>query len=67
MTNSPPQVAPLWGGEMLGTDPMAIAFPAREEPAVVIDLTTSACVRQAADAARLGAHPKGAPSTTPGE
>ena len=28
MTNSPPQVAPLWGAEkMLGTNPMAIAFP----------------------------------------
>jgi LDH2 family malate/lactate/ureidoglycolate dehydrogenase len=43
MTNSPPQVAPLWGAEkMLGTNPMAIAFPGLEEPAVVIDLTTSA-------------------------
>ena len=36
MTNSPPQVAPLWGAEkMLGTNPMAIAFPGGEEPAVV--------------------------------
>jgi len=43
MTNSPPQVAPLWGAEkMLGTNPMAIAFPGKEEPAVVIDITTSA-------------------------
>jgi L-2-hydroxycarboxylate dehydrogenase (NAD+) len=43
MTNSPPQVAPLWGAErMLGTNPMAIAFPAGEEPPVVIDVTTSA-------------------------
>jgi L-2-hydroxycarboxylate dehydrogenase (NAD+) len=43
MTNSPPQVAPLWGAEkMLGTNPMAIAFPGLEEPPVVIDLTTSA-------------------------
>ena len=43
MTNSPPQVAPLWGAEkMLGTNPMAIAFPGGEEPAVVIDVTTSA-------------------------
>jgi len=43
MTNSPPQVAPLWGAEkMLGTNPMAIAFPGREEPPIVIDITTSA-------------------------
>ena len=43
MTNSPPQVAPLWGAEkMLGTNPMAIAFPALEEPPVVIDFTASA-------------------------
>lgn len=43
MTNSPPQVAPLWGAEkMLGTNPMAIAFPAGEEPPMVIDITTSA-------------------------
>lgn len=43
MTNSPPQVAPLWGAEkMLGTNPMAIAFPGGEEPPVVIDVTTSA-------------------------
>lgn len=43
MTNSPPQVAPLWGAEkMLGTNPMSIAFPGGEEPPVVIDITTSA-------------------------
>lgn len=43
MTNSPPQVAPLWGAEkVLGTNPMSIAFPGLEEPAVVIDLTSSA-------------------------
>jgi L-2-hydroxycarboxylate dehydrogenase (NAD+) len=56
MTNSPPQVAPLWGAEkMLGTNPMAIAFPALEEPAVVIDLTTSAfAFGKVEDAARRG-------------
>ncbi len=43
MTNSTPLVAPLWGAErMLGTNPIAIAFPGREEPPVVIDLATSA-------------------------
>jgi L-2-hydroxycarboxylate dehydrogenase (NAD+) len=56
MTNSPPQVAPLWGAEkMLGTNPMAIAFPGLEEPAVVIDLTTSAfAFGKVEDAARRG-------------
>jgi len=43
MTNSTKLVAPLWGAEkMLGTNPIAIAFPGKEEPAVVIDMATSA-------------------------
>jgi L-2-hydroxycarboxylate dehydrogenase (NAD+) len=43
MTNSTKLVAPLWGAErMLGTNPIAIAFPAEEEPPVVVDLATSA-------------------------
>jgi LDH2 family malate/lactate/ureidoglycolate dehydrogenase len=43
MTNSTKLVAPLWGAErMLGTNPIAIAFPGYEEPAVVIDMATSA-------------------------
>ncbi|MGL4423554.1 MAG: Ldh family oxidoreductase [Gemmataceae bacterium] len=43
MTNSTKLVAPLWGAErMLGTNPIAIAFPCEEEPPVVIDLATSA-------------------------
>ena len=43
MTNSTPLVAPLWGAErMLGTNPIAIAFPGHEEPPVVVDLATSA-------------------------
>ena len=42
MTNSTRIVAPLWGREkMLGTNPIAIAFPGNEEPPVVIDLATS--------------------------
>jgi LDH2 family malate/lactate/ureidoglycolate dehydrogenase len=41
--NSTKLVAPLWGAErMLGTNPIAIAFPGREEPPIVIDLATSA-------------------------
>ncbi len=44
MTNSTKLVAPLWGVErMLGTNPIAIAFPGLEEPPIVIDLATSAC------------------------
>jgi LDH2 family malate/lactate/ureidoglycolate dehydrogenase len=43
MTNSTKLVAPLWGAErMLGTNPIAVAFPGRDEPPVVIDLATSA-------------------------
>jgi len=41
MTNSTKLVAPLWGAErMLGTNPIAIAFPGLEEPPIVIDLAT---------------------------
>lgn len=43
MTNSTKLVAPLWGIErMLGTNPIAIAFPGKEEPPVVIDMATCA-------------------------
>jgi LDH2 family malate/lactate/ureidoglycolate dehydrogenase len=42
MTNSSKLVAPLWGAErMLGTNPIAVAFPALEEPPIVIDMATS--------------------------
>lgn len=43
MTNSTKLVAPLWGAErMLGTNPISIAFPGREEPPIVIDMATCA-------------------------
>lgn len=43
MTNTTAIVAPLWGAaRMLGTNPIAIAFPGLEEPPIVIDLATSA-------------------------
>ena len=43
MTNTTKLVAPLWGAErMLGTNPLAIAFPGYQEPAIVIDMATSA-------------------------
>ena len=41
MTNSSSLVAPLWGAQrMLGTNPIAIAFPGKEEPPIVIDMAT---------------------------
>jgi LDH2 family malate/lactate/ureidoglycolate dehydrogenase len=43
MTNSTKLVAPLWGGErMLGTNPIAIAFPGHVEPPIVIDMASCA-------------------------
>ena len=43
MTNTTKLVAPLWGAErMLGTNPISIAFPAKEEPPIIIDLATCA-------------------------
>jgi LDH2 family malate/lactate/ureidoglycolate dehydrogenase len=43
MTNSTKLVAPLWGAErMLGTNPLALAFPGLHEPPIVIDMATSA-------------------------
>lgn len=42
MTNTSRIAAPLWGRErMLGTNPIAIAFPGLEEPPVVIDMATT--------------------------
>ncbi len=42
MTNSTKLVAPLWGAErMLGTNPIAIGFPGKQEPPIVIDMATS--------------------------
>jgi LDH2 family malate/lactate/ureidoglycolate dehydrogenase len=43
MTNTTKLVAPLYGAErMLGTNPIAIAFPGFKEPPIVIDMATSA-------------------------
>ncbi|MEM6645441.1 MAG: Ldh family oxidoreductase [Bacteroidota bacterium] len=42
MTNATALVAPLWSRErMLGTNPIAIAFPGLDEPPIVIDMATS--------------------------
>jgi len=41
MTNSTKLVTPLWGAErMLGNQPIAIAFPGKDEPPIVIDMAT---------------------------
>jgi L-2-hydroxycarboxylate dehydrogenase (NAD+) len=43
MTNTTKLVTPLYGAErMLGTNPLAIAFPGYLEPPIVIDMATSA-------------------------
>ncbi len=43
MTNASKLVAPVWSAErMLGTNPIAIAFPGKTEPPIVIDMATSA-------------------------
>jgi LDH2 family malate/lactate/ureidoglycolate dehydrogenase len=75
MTNTPPLVSPPRGaGKMLGTNPLAVAFPGLEEPPVVIDMATGAISYGVAeDAARQGcllpqgliADGKGTPSTRP--
>jgi len=58
MTNSTKLVAPLWGAErMLGTNPIAIAFPGKEEPPIVIDLATSAAAYGKIEIARRMAKP----------
>ncbi|MEM9666669.1 MAG: Ldh family oxidoreductase [Bacteroidota bacterium] len=42
MTNASRLVVPLWGAERrLGTNPIAVGFPALEEPPIVIDMATS--------------------------
>jgi L-2-hydroxycarboxylate dehydrogenase (NAD+) len=75
MTNATKTVAPLWGAErMLGTNPIAIAFPGLEEPPIVIDMATSAAAygkieiaRRAGKSIPLGwaIDRSGAPTTDP--
>ncbi|MBD1380601.1 Ldh family oxidoreductase [Metabacillus arenae] len=45
-TNSPPGIAP-WGGKkaFFGTNPIAFGFPRKDQPPVVIDLSTSIVAR----------------------
>jgi LDH2 family malate/lactate/ureidoglycolate dehydrogenase len=75
MTNSTMLVAPLWGAErMLGTNPIAIAFPGKEEPPIVIDMATSAAAYGKIEIARQRGEPipegwaidsEGRPTTNP--
>jgi LDH2 family malate/lactate/ureidoglycolate dehydrogenase len=77
MTNSTKLVAPLWGAErMLGTNPVAIAFPGKEEPPIVIDMATSATAYGKIEIARRRGEPipegwaidlKGRNTTNPNE
>ncbi|HEX8765298.1 MAG TPA: Ldh family oxidoreductase [Candidatus Acidoferrum sp.] len=58
MTNSTALVAPMWGAErMLGTNPIAIAFPGKQEPPIVIDLATSATAYGKIEIARRKGEP----------
>ena len=75
MTNATKTVAPLWGAErMLGTNPIAIAFPGLEEPPIVIDMATSAAAYGKIEIAKRAGKPiplgwavdrSGAPTTDP--
>lgn len=46
MTNSPPGIPP-WGGKsaFFGTNPIAFGFPTRQEPPVIIDMSSSVVAR----------------------
>src|SRR2546430_14234789 len=58
MTNTTKLVAPLWGAErMLGTNPIAIAFPGLEEPAIIIDMATTAAAYGKIEIARRAKKP----------
>ncbi len=53
MTNTTKLVAPFGGAErMLGTNPLAIAFPGKKHPPIVIDLSSSACAYGKVEMAR---------------
>jgi LDH2 family malate/lactate/ureidoglycolate dehydrogenase len=58
MTNTTKLVTPLWGAErVIGTNPIAIAFPGLEEPAIVIDLATTAAAYGKIEIARRAKKP----------
>jgi len=58
MTNTTKLVTPLWGAErVIGTNPIAIAFPGLEEPPIVIDLATTAAAYGKIEIARRANKP----------
>lgn len=58
MTNSTKLVAPLWGAErMLGTNPIAVSFPANKHQPIVVDLATSAAAYGKIEIARRKGKP----------
>lgn len=58
MTNTTKLVAPFGGAErMLGTNPIAIAFPGKRHPPVVIDIASSACAYGKVEMARRKGQP----------
>jgi L-2-hydroxycarboxylate dehydrogenase (NAD+) len=58
MTNSTKLVTPLWGAErMLGTNPIAIGFPGKDEPPIVIDMATCAAAYGKIEMARRRGQP----------
>ncbi|HEY6266094.1 MAG TPA: Ldh family oxidoreductase [Candidatus Acidoferrum sp.] len=58
MTNTTKLVAPLWGAErMLGTNPIAIGFPGKDEPPIVIDMATCAAAYGKIEMARRRGEP----------
>jgi LDH2 family malate/lactate/ureidoglycolate dehydrogenase len=75
MTNTTKLVTPLWGAErMLGTNPIAIAFPGHREPPIVIDMATCAAAYGKIEIARRAGRSipagwaidrNGAPTTDP--
>jgi len=75
ITNAPPTMAPYGGRErFLGTNPLAVAIPAREEPPLIFDASTSVVARgKIIVAAHTGASipegwavdPQGRPTTDP--
>jgi LDH2 family malate/lactate/ureidoglycolate dehydrogenase len=77
MTNTTRLVAPLWGADrMLGTNPIAIAFPGAEEPPIVIDMATCAAAYGKIEMARRAGSPiplrwaadrNGVPTTDPND
>ena len=58
MTNTTRMVAPLLGAErMLGTNPLAVGFPAGEEPPVIVDMATTAVAFGKVEMARRKGQP----------